>query len=267
MPELPEVETVRAELARHITGKTIDEIDLRRDRIRIPIPDLSGLHGKRVGRVERRAKYLLIHFAKFKDALVIHLGMSGRILLGMGLTRKKHDHVVFIFTDGSEMVFNDARRFGIVTLKSLAGKLFEHLGPEPFSDDFDAAYLYDKLKKRKAPIKPALMDQTLVVGVGNIYASEALFRSKLNPKTPANKLPKPKLAQLVKNIRAVLEDSISAGGSTLRDYRRTHGRIGKFQHKFYVYGKAGKPCPVCKTKIRQITQAGRSSFYCPKCQK
>jgi len=267
MPELPEVETVRTELQRHITGKTIGEIDLRRTSIRIPIPDLSGLHGKEISRIERRAKYLLIHFSKFKDSLVIHLGMSGKILLGIGMERKKHDHVVFHFTDGSEMSFNDARRFGIVTLKSQAKSLFEHLGPEPFSDEFDATYLFNKLKTRKSPIKPAIMDQTLVVGVGNIYASEALFRTKLSPKTPANKIPSAKLTELIKNIRTVLQDSITAGGSTLRDYRRANGRIGKFQHSFDVYGKVGKLCPVCKSKIQQITQAGRSTFFCPKCQK
>ena len=267
MPELPEVETVRTELERHITGKIIDEIDLRRDKIRIPIPDLSELHGKKISKVERRAKYLLIHFTKFKDTLVIHLGMSGKILLGLGLTRKKHDHAVFIFTDGSEMVFNDARRFGLITLKSLSEKLFAHLGPEPFSNKFNATYLYGKLKTRKVPIKPALMDQGLVVGVGNIYAAEALFRSKINPKTASNKINRTKIERLIKNIRAVLQDSIDYGGSTLRDYRRTQGRVGKFQHKFDVYGKAGQPCPVCKTRIKQVTQAGRSTFYCPKCQK
>ena len=165
------------------------------------------------------------------------------------------------------MVFNDARRFGIITLKSQAAQFFEHLGPEPFSDEFDAKYLADKLKTRKAPIKPALMDQTLVVGVGNIYASEALFRSKISPKLAANKLSKPKLKELIKNIRAVLQDSINSGGSTLRDYVRSSGDTGYFQHHFDVYGKKGKPCPRCGSKIEQIVQAGRSTFYCQKCQK
>lgn len=267
MPELPEVETVRTELERHVTGKTIDEIDIRRPNIRIPIPDLSELNGKKISKVERRAKYLIIHFSKTKEALVIHLGMSGKILLGLGLERKKHDHVVFHFNDNTEMVFNDARRFGVVTLKSKAEDLFEHLGPEPFSEEFNPTYLYNKLKNRKAPIKPALMDQELVVGVGNIYAAEALFRSHINPKKPANKIPKAKLPELIKNVRQVLQDSIESGGSTLRDYVRSDGDTGYFQHHFDVYGKQGKPCPRCKTKIAQITQAGRSTFYCPKCQK
>jgi len=265
MPELPEVETVRAELELHITGKTISEIDKRRDNIRIAIPDLSVLHGKKISRIERRAKYLIIHFAKYNDALVIHLGMSGKILLGTGLARKNHDHVIFHFTDNSEMVFNDARRFGVVTLLSQSAKLFNHLGPEPFSDEFNFAYLNKSLKNRKTPIKVAILDQALVVGVGNIYASEALFRSRINPKTPANKVRE--LSGLIKNIRAVLQDSIDAGGSTLRDYRQTSGRIGKFQHKFDVYGKTNKPCPRCGTLITQITQAGRSTFYCQNCQK
>ncbi len=293
MPELPEVETVRTELEMHITGKTIAEIDLRRGNIRIPIPDLSGLYGKRIKSVDRRAKYLIIHFhpslrgaqrrgnpgsgapaldcfanaRNDDDALVIHLGMSGKILLGRDMERKKHDHVIFHFSDGSEMAFNDARRFGIVTLRSLSDDLFVHLGPEPFSDNFSSLYLYNKLKTRKSPIKPALMDQRLVVGVGNIYASEALFRTHLNPKTPANKIPKPKLAMLIKNIRAVLQEAIESGGSTLRDYVRSSGDTGYFQHKFDVYGKNGKPCPNCKTPITKITQAGRSTFYCQKCQK
>jgi len=242
-------------------------VDVRRGNIRIPIPNLSELHNKKITKIERRAKYLIIHFGKFKDELVIHLGMSGKILLGKDLTRKKHDHVVFHFTDSSEMVFNDARRFGVVTLKSMAGDLFKHLGPEPFSAEFDIKYLYDKLKTRKAPIKPALMDQTLVVGVGNIYASEALFRTKISPKTPANKLTKPKLTALIKNIRNVLQESIESGGSTLRDYVRSDGDTGYFQHHFDVYGKKGKPCPRCDGTIAQITQAGRSTFYCPNCQK
>lgn len=266
MPELPEVETVRTELEMNITGKVIDEIDVRRKNIRIPIPSLESLEGKKVKTIERRAKYIIVNFSNFKDALVIHLGMSGKILLG-NHPRKKHDHVVFLFTDGTEMVFNDARRFGLITLKSLAAKLFEHLGPEPFSDDFSTQYLANKLKSRKTPIKVALLDQTLVVGVGNIYASEALFRSKINPKLMANKLKKPQATKLVKDIRKVLEEAIESGGSTLRDYVRSSGDTGYFQHKFLVYGKAGKPCPVCKAPIKKITQAGRSTFYCQNCQK
>lgn len=267
MPELPEVETVRTELEMNIIGKVVDEVDIRRDKIRIPVPDLSELVGKKISRIERRAKYLIIHFAKYKDALVIHLGMSGKILLGTEMKRKKHDHVVFIFKDGSEMVFNDARRFGLVTLKSLSEKLFEHLGPEPFVEEFNAKYLGEKLKPRKTPIKVTLLDQTLVVGVGNIYAAEALFRSRINPELPANEVLKAKLNPLITNIRNVLNEAIESGGSTLRDYVRSSGDTGYFQHKFLVYGKTGKPCEVCKTPIKKIVQAGRSTFYCSKCQK
>lgn len=267
MPELPEVETVVRELARSIVGKTISEIHTLRPNIRIPIPDLTELEGKKIKSVERRAKYIIINFVKFKDALVLHLGMSGKILLGTQLARKKHDHVVFIFDDESEMVFNDARRFGIVTLKSQSAKLFDHLGPEPFTDEFNADYIYEKFKTRKTPVKPVLLDQTLVVGVGNIYASEALFRTKISPLTLASNIPKPKIKQLISHVRDVLNESIASGGSTLRDYVRSSGDLGYFQHNFNVYGKANKPCPACQTPISKIVQAGRSSFYCKKCQK
>lgn len=258
MPELPEVETVVRELKQSLIGKKFGEIITLRDNIREPIPDLSGLHGAMIKSVTRRAKYIVIN-----DALVIHLGMSGQILIDRPKERKKHDHVIFELSNGDEMVFNDARRFGLVTLYK--NELFSHLGPEPLSDEFTTAYLKKALSTRKGPIKVAIMDQELVVGVGNIYAAESLFRSGINPKTPANKVKNH--AELVKNIRKVLEEAIESGGSTLRDYVRSSGELGYFQHSFAVYGREGKPCIKCKTPIEKITQGGRSTFFCPKCQK
>ena len=267
MPELPEVETVCNELRKVLLGKKFVRIEALRGNIRLPIPDLAVLEGLKIKNIERRAKYIIVNFGKTDDSLVIHLGMSGKILIGPKAVRKKHDHVIFEMSDGREMVFNDARRFGVVTLKSEAGKLFEHLGVEPFSEEFDGDYLYRKLRARKSPVKPILMDQQLVVGVGNIYASEALFRSKISPKRAADKITKAQANGLVKNIRIVLQESIDSGGSTLRDYVRSTGDTGHFQHRFLVYGKTGKPCIDCGTKIKKIVQAGRSTFFCPNCQK
>ena len=258
MPELPEVETVVRELQHSLIGKSFRHIITTRDNIREPIPDLSEFEGKKIKSVTRRAKYIVIN-----DKLVIHLGMSGKIIIDKPQTRKKHDHVIFELSSGEEMVFNDARRFGLVTLKK--PELFNHLGPEPFDEAFNEKYLKDTLSRRKGPVKVAIMDQELVVGVGNIYAAEALFRTGINPKTPANKVKK--LPELIKNIRAVLAEAIESGGSTLRDYVRSSGDLGYFQHSHAVYDRKGKPCVKCKTNIEKITQGGRSTFYCPKCQK
>jgi formamidopyrimidine-DNA glycosylase len=258
MPELPEVETVVRELKHSLIGKSFRHIITLRDDIREPIPDLSEFEGKKIRSVTRRAKYIVIN-----DRLIIHLGMSGKIMIDKPQARKKHDHVVFELSSGEEMVFNDARRFGLVTIKN--DKIFSHLGPEPFSEEFSEKYLKDALVRRKGPIKVALMDQELVVGVGNIYAAEALFRTGIDPKTPANKVKK--LKMLIKNIRAVLAEAIESGGSTLRDYVRSSGDLGYFQHSFAVYGRDKKPCLKCRTNIEKITQGGRSTFYCPKCQK
>jgi formamidopyrimidine-DNA glycosylase len=277
MPELPEVETVVRELQASLIGKSFGQIITLRDDIREPIPDLSGLEGKRIASVSRRAKYIIIGVQGLayggqrniatrhtpNAELIIHLGMSGQITIGRPQPRKKHDHVVFELSNGDEMVFNDARRFGLVTLNN--PKLFSHLGPEPLSNEFNEEYLENALTRRKGPVKVALMDQELVVGVGNIYASEALFRSRINPKLPANKVKN--LPMLISNIRAVLLEAIESGGSTLRDYVRSSGDLGYFQHSFAVYGRDKKPCVKCKASIEKITQAGRSTFYCPKCQK
>lgn len=258
MPELPEVETVCRELQKSLIGNKFTQIITLRDKIREVIPDLSGLEGTKITAVERRAKYIIIN-----SKLIIHLGMSGTIAIGAPKERKKHDHVVFELSNGEEMVFNDPRRFGLVTLYN--DKYFAALAPEPLTPEFNAKYLAKTLKTRKTPIKTAIMDQTLVVGVGNIYASEALFRSRINPTTPANKVQNHAL--LVNNIKQVLAEAIESGGSTLRDYVRSSGDLGYFQHHHNVYGRVGQPCVLCQTPIAKITQCGRSTFYCPKCQK
>jgi len=274
MPELPEVETVRRGLEPNIKGKKINDIILRRKDIRIPIPeDLSeSFSGNIIKSVGRRSKYLLLD-AGLEDYLIIHLGMSGKLLYHAeeNTDYLKHDHVIINFEDKSSIVFNDARRFGLVTTANIAElgehKLFKHLGPEPLTGDFTAEYLKNKFKKKNVAIKQAIMDSKNLVGVGNIYAAESLFRSKINPITPANKVSFPKLKLLTENIKQVLEAAIESGGSTLRDYVRSDGDVGYFQHNFNVYGKENEPCLICATNIKRIVQQGRSTFYCPKCQK
>ncbi len=273
MPELPEVETVRRGLEPRLLGQRVARVETMRANLRRAFPpDLAqALDGAKILSVGRRAKYLLLGTDRGRTALV-HLGMSGKLLLRPDRPEilDKHDHLLLTLEDGRVLVFNDARRFGLwalaETAELAAHPLLRHLGPEPLSDDFTVDSLFSALQKRGGPVKPALMDQKLVVGVGNIYASEALFRAHIHPETPANSLKKNQLSLLVASIRAVLEAAIASGGSTLRDYVRSDGDVGYFQHNFAVYGRAGQPCQVCATPIDQITQAGRSSFFCSICQ-
>lgn len=273
MPELPEVETVRRGLDNALRGAVIKNVQLRRKDLRSAFPKgfASALTGRTIRSVERRAKYLL--FRLDSEAVVIaHLGMTGRFLISF--TKPKsfsaHDHLVIRLADGRTLIFNDARRFGLMTLASAAQikkhPLLVRLGPEPFSHEFSSVYLKDKLSTRHSAIKPALMDQQLVVGVGNIYASEALFQAGISPKRRASHVA-PKAARLVKAIHKVLQAAIASGGSSLRDFVSVSGEEGYFQHTFYVYGRAGKPCLKCHTPIRTLRQSGRSTFFCPKCQK
>ena len=272
MPELPEVETVRAGLARSIEGKRVRTVHLHRKTLRTPITPgfAKRVEGKRIVAVRRRAKYLLMDLDN-GEVILAHLGMTGKMLIQNGEpeTRHIHDHVQFAFDDGLWLTFNDARRFGMLAVLS-PNQLRDHpgltaLGPEPLESAFNAKYLASQLARRTGPLKVALMDQVLVVGVGNIYASEALFRSKLSPKLSAREA-MPFAASLVRSIRAVLKAAIRSGGSTLRDYVRSSGEVGGFQHHFNVYERAGKPCPACGTAIERIRQAGRSTYYCPDCQ-
>jgi formamidopyrimidine-DNA glycosylase len=242
-----------------------------------------------VKRLWRRAKYLLADLDD-DETLVIHLGMSGRMAVyadggghQLGIYAHeashpeaghgKHDHVVFETDAPATIVFSDHRRFGLMTLvetdKLNDDPLFEGLGPEPLSKDFDAAYLKEALKGKRTPIKSALLDQRVVAGLGNIYVCEALFLAHISPKRLASKVQSDKIAPLVADIKATLKEAIKAGGSSLRDHARPDGSLGEFQHRFRVYDREGKPCPGnrCKGKVKRIVQAGRSTFYCPSCQK
>ncbi|MCB9987778.1 MAG: bifunctional DNA-formamidopyrimidine glycosylase/DNA-(apurinic or apyrimidinic site) lyase [Rhodospirillales bacterium] len=281
MPELPEVETVMRGMAPVVTGRQIAQVDQRRAGLRVPFPDRLPeiLTGKTVNRLSRRAKYILAHLDGGR-VLVLHLGMSGRVLLpapGEDYTPEKHDHLILTFDNGARLVFRDPRRFGMVLLLEentwSDHKAFAGLGPEPLGNDFSAPVLAAALAGRQTPIKTALLDQRHVAGLGNIYVCEALFQAGIDPERPAANIKPDEAEALVVAIRDVLGRAIAAGGSSLKDYRQADGHLGYFQHQFAVYGRAGEPCPGCtcdvsKTKgVRQIRQAGRSSFYCPEKQK
>ncbi|MEI7668627.1 MAG: bifunctional DNA-formamidopyrimidine glycosylase/DNA-(apurinic or apyrimidinic site) lyase [Pseudomonadota bacterium] len=273
MPELPEVETVCRGLAENITHRKIVKIQVNRRDLRISIPnDLEKLLvNKTVVEVKRRAKYVLIMLDD-EQILIVHLGMSGSLILHEKSPEKlrKHDHVIIEFSSKLIMIFNDARRFGLMTLtnkKDIAeNKLFSDLGKEPFDDEMTGKYFYEILQKSKSPIKLAIMDQRKIVGVGNIYACEALFRSKINPERKADMVTKKEAFLLLKNIKEILLEAIESGGSTLRDYVRSSGDAGYFQHNFSVYGKAKQACNICKNPISVIRQSGRSTFFCETCQ-
>ena len=289
MPELPEVETVRLGLLSALEGRIILDAEIRRGDLRQPFPArfAERLKGRKVLKLSRRAKYLLAELDSF-ETLVIHLGMSGRMrVYSGGHTRKlgqyvyeaaatgqgKHDHVVFETDAPARIIFNDHRRFGLMTLvatdRLTEDRLFRDIGIEPLSNAFNAAHLAGALVGKKTPIKSALLDQRVVAGLGNIYVCEALFRSGVSPKRLAGAVPKDGVAALVKAIRAVLKDAIAAGGSSLRDHAQATGDPGNFQHHFLVYGREGTVCKSkgCRGTVKRIVQAGRSSFYCPVCQK
>ncbi len=280
MPELPEVETVCRGLAPHMEGRRIVRVTVRRRDLRRPIPrGFAGkIEGRLVTRVTRRAKYILIHLVG--DGVVIwHLGMSGRaqVLDGPPRPPARHDHVIFEIDGGKAVVFNDPRRFGMMDLTvegGLAGHpLLKGLGPEPLDDAFTAQTLAAALKGRRGTIKTAIMGQGIVAGMGNIYASESLFRAAISPKRTAGTVQGGRAERLVRAIRDVFREAIAAGGSTLRDHRRPDGDSGYFQHAFRVYGREGAACPGCDCDpaisggIRKISQAGRATFYCPRRQR
>lgn len=271
MPELPEVETTLRGLSPHLSGQRIKQIIIRNPHLRWPIPDnLPGILRKQTIRtLHRRAKYLLLECDS--GTLILHLGMSGSLrVLPDNTTAEKHDHFDLILENGTLMRLRDPRRFGAVlwhegdiALHTLLAKL----GPEPLLEDFDGEYLYRVTRKRSATIKQVIMDSHIVVGVGNIYASESLFHAGIRPQLPAGKLSLPRCKRLVQTIRSTLSASIAQGGSTLRDFTDSNGKPGYFQQNYAVYGRTGEPCRVCGTPIKQIVQGQRSTFYCPVCQK
>lgn len=283
MPELPEVETVRRGLAPVMEGHVITRAQVNRPDLRWPFPPdmATRLTGARVTRLWRRSKYLMADLDR-SETLLIHLGMSGRMLIsGDPLGQfvhdhpapEKHDHVVFDMANGARITFNDPRRFGAMDLlpsdSAETHPLLSKLGPEPLSNRFDGPYLEQTLAGKKAPIKSALLDQRIIAGLGNIYVCEALFRGKIHPERAAGRISKARIHALVPIIRDVISEAIEAGGSSLRDFRQTDGELGYFQHSFDVYDRENAPCrtPDCSGTIRRIVQSGRSSFYCPQCQR
>jgi len=271
MPELPEVEITRRGLAAHLTGLTIADVVIRNATLRWPIPkDLPKLlHGKAILSLKRRAKYLLMDFGN--GTLILHLGMSGSLRILPACTpAEKHDHFDLMLNNGTLLRLRDPRRFGAVLWHS--GDVHTHpllasLGPEPLENDFNARYLYEATRGRSISIKQCLMNNRVVVGVGNIYANEALFRAGIRPQLAAGKLSLPRCARLVEEIRATLTESIKKGGSTLRDFVDASGQPGYFQQHYWVYGRAGEPCRRCGSPIKQVKQGQRSSFYCISCQR
>lgn len=281
MPELPEVETVRAGLLPAMEGRVIARAEVNRADLRWPFPPnmAQRLTGARVLALRRRSKYILADLDR-GETLLIHLGMSGRMLVSGAMlgdyvhahpAPQKHDHVVLHMEGGAQITFNDPRRFGAMDLMPTEGAeahpLLAGLGPEPLGNRFDGEYLAAQLKGRKTPIKSALLDQRIVAGLGNIYVCEVLHRARLSPVRLAGDVKN--AAALVPIIRDVLGEAIAAGGSSLRDFRQADGELGYFQHAFAVYGREGEACltPQCGAEIARIVQSGRSSFYCPRCQK
>lgn len=293
MPELPEVETVMRGLKPVLEGRRIAGVTLRRAGLRFPFPAdfAERLTERRVTGLTRRAKYILASLDS-GDVLLIHLGMTGRFTVFTGQHARNlgefyfesgageagqgpHDHVVLALEDGSHLVYTDPRRFGIMDLfpasEAPTYKLLGNIGVEPLGNEFNAAYLAQRFRGKAAPLKAALLDQHIIAGLGNIYVCEALFRAGLSPRRKARTLVKkkghdPRLDQLVRHVRDVLAEAITAGGSTLQDFAHTDGTAGAFQQSFLVYDREGEPCLTCGAPIQRLVQSGRSTFYCRHCQ-
>jgi formamidopyrimidine-DNA glycosylase len=271
MPELPEVETTRRGLAPLLVGRTIRSVKVHNRALRWPVPhDLNRvLTGQAVHDIQRRSKYLLVSLTH--GTLIIHLGMTGHLRVVLAAAAlKKHDHVELLLDNGCALRFNDSRRFGAMLWTGehpLQHPLLKNLGPEPFDAAFSAAYLFDRAQGRVVAIKPFLMDARTVVGVGNIYASEALFRAGIDPRRAAGKVSRAACSRLVESVRDVLAEAIAAGGTTIRDFANSDGEPGYFRISLRVYGRAGEPCVTCRAPIRQLRLGQRSTYFCAKCQK
>ena len=277
MPELPEVEVTRRGIAPDLENRRLTSADFRTPALRYPLPHAErvAMLGQRLQMIERRAKYLLLRFDQ--RTMLIHLGMSGSLrLVTPGLAVEKHDHVDLGFGQGVEKIvlrFRDPRRFGALlwipgeACQVNAHPLLAVLGIEPLSDDFTARWLHEALTGLRAPIKPTLMDSHRVVGIGNIYASESLFRAGIDPRMRAGKVSLRRLERLVPEIKTTLLSAIEAGGSSLRDFIHSDGSSGYFQQQYFAYGRTAQPCHRCGTPIRELRQSNRASFYCPRCQR
>lgn len=282
MPELPEVETVRRGLQPHLEGARLVEVRLNRPDLRFPLPErmIERLQGARLVSLCRRAKFLVAETDR-QERLVMHLGMSGRFTIheqNAGAqepgqfehareTNPKHDHVEFLTETGTRIIFNDPRRFGYMQMFTASEDPFLQLGPEPLSNNFHADHLHDALKDRRSPIKSALLDQSVIAGLGNIYVCEALFMAGISPVRLACNLGRARTERLTIAIREVLVKAIEAGGSSLKDFANTDGGLGYFQHSFLVYGREGQPCRQCGSIVKRRVQSGRSTFYCGACQR
>lgn len=270
MPELPEVETTKRGITPHIINQTISDVVVRESRFRWPVPNdiTAQLKGQAIRDIQRRAKYLL--FKLDNGYFMLHLGMSGSLRICINnQPLRKHDHVIFHFPKLT-LRFNDPRRFG--SLLWLGNNPYQHellksLGPEPFDPEFNADYLFSRSRKRKVAIKNFIMDNSIVVGVGNIYANEALFLTGIRPRTAARRITRKQFEQLIINIKQILSASIEMGGSTLRDFVGGDGKPGYFQQTLRVYNKTGQACLQCKTPIKHIVVGQRGTFYCPQCQR
>ncbi|HYB58234.1 MAG TPA: bifunctional DNA-formamidopyrimidine glycosylase/DNA-(apurinic or apyrimidinic site) lyase [Alphaproteobacteria bacterium] len=277
MPELPEVETVCRGLAARLVGRRLARVIARRRDLRAPLPArfAEKLEGRKVEGIDRRAKYILVRL-EGGVVLLAHLGMSGRMVIADHAPPGPHDHVIFVTDDGTEVRFCDHRRFGLMTLTSEATwrehPLLKGLGPEPLGDGFNGAALSAALGGKATPIKAALLDQRVVAGLGNIYVCESLYRAGVSPRRLAGSCVGARAERLVAAIRAVLEEAIAAGGSSLRDHVQPSGELGYFQHRWAVYGREGEACPRCAAageacRIKRIQQSGRSSFFCSRRQR
>ena len=283
MPELPEVETVRQGLLPVLEGRRLKRVIARRGDLRFPLPAkfAERLTGRRVETLTRRAKYILAHLDQ-GEILIMHLGMSGRFTIEGGKvgafvhatpTSGKHDHIVFETDEGARVTFTDHRRFGMMDLfkasETATYKYLAELGPEPLSEAFSPAMLDEAIEGKKTPIKAALLDQRVVAGLGNIYVCEALFRAGISPKRIAATVVGERSRKLVPMVKAVLREAIKAGGSSLRDYKQANGELGYFQKTFAVYDREGEPCRKkgCGGTVKRIVQSGRSTFFCPVCQR
>lgn len=270
VPELPEVETTRRGIEPHLVGRLARRLLVRERRLRWPVPAGIGaqLEGVPIAGVRRRAKYLLLDNSR--GSAIVHLGMSGGLrVLDASAPLRPHDHWDLTLDDGRLLRYNDPRRFGCL-LWQPAGEvhpLLAELGPEPFDPGFDGGYLHARAHGRSAPVKHFLMDQTIVVGVGNIYAAEALFRAGIDPRRAAGRVSLARFEQLAQAVRAILGHAIERGGTTLRDFLRPDGEPGYFEQELLVYGRAGEPCKLCGAPVQSVRLGQRSSFYCRKCQR